>query len=372
MRIGMTSGRGFAGTVKYDLDVDGRNDKEAEIIHSEGVDIVMDIDGKYIGDPNRIARSFRIQAEMNPRVQKCVKHMYLSYLPDDKVAMVNNAVGPSQAVDNIEQAVLKFGQDDVNRMVREAMVKDWMTVLDKLGYKDIQYMLVMHSEKSHPHSHCILNMVDNYGNRLKDHGEIRKGVKICRDLTIERGYEWGDHKSVSQSRSERPYERERQSICQDIFRIVGEGTDAWTLKHEAAKVGITVRYRTELTTGLIKGISFERNGIRFQGRKLDRSLSVNRILPKAGQKGLTPQEMKLLMTLQAEKCLKEGGVVSGINNQPVLQPIAPPAPKYSKSKNMATEHRESLRSEKQLNNTQQPKQEQRPKQEVKASNGLKR
>ena len=55
MRIGMTSGRGFGGTVRYDLDVDGRNDKEPEILHAEGVDVILGLDGCLHGDPDRIA-----------------------------------------------------------------------------------------------------------------------------------------------------------------------------------------------------------------------------------------------------------------------------------------------------------------------------
>ena len=38
----------------------------------------------------------------------------------------------------------------------------------KIDYENSQYLIVRHSEKNNPHSHCILNMVDNDGNRLKD------------------------------------------------------------------------------------------------------------------------------------------------------------------------------------------------------------
>lgn len=347
MRIGMTSGRGFGGTVRYDMDVDGRNDKETEILHAEGVDVVLDMDGHLRGDPDRIARSFRIQADMNPRVQQCVKHMYISYLPEDIVAMVNNTMPcPSRAVDTVEQAIAQLGKCEVDRIVNEAMVRDWKSVLTKLGYDNTQYMIVRHSEKSNPHSHCILNMVDNNGNRLNDHRDISRGIKICRELTIGRRYTWGDHKSVSKSKSKRPRERERQSMCKDIYRITRGGTDAWTLKHEAAKVGITVRYRTDLNTGQIRGVSFERNGIRFQGGKMDRSLAASKILPTEQQTMLTAQRRSLFMTPEVEKLLKAGGVAPDINNHEVLQPVPSPAPKYKMSKDMAMEYRMDLLEQK--------------------------
>lgn len=375
MRIGMTSGRGFGGTVRYDLDMDGRNDKETEILHAEGVDVILGLDGRLHGDPDRIAQSFRIQADMNPRVQQCVKHMYISYLPHDIVAMVNNTVFEKDAVYSVQDAIDKFGQEKVNSIVNEAMVNDWQTVLSRLGYENSQYLIVRHSEKNNPHSHCILNMVDNDGNRLKDHKDIKRGIEICRDLTISKGYCWGNHKSVSTCKSERPRERERQSMCRDIYRITKGGTDAWTLKYDAAKVGITVRYRTDLNTGQIKGLSFERNGIRFQGGKLDRSLSASKILPLDSQAVLSNQQRERLMTPEVMKLLKAGGVAPDVNNHNVMQPVPPPIPKYRMSKDKRWEYAQRLAEQRrqEIQERKERIQEERltPQQEVRQSRGIK-
>ena len=375
MRIGMTSGCGFGGTVRYDLDVDGRNDKETEILHAEGVDVILGLDGRLHGDPDRIAQSFRIQADMNPRVQQCVKHMYISYLPHDIVAMVNNTVFEKDAVYSVQDAIDKFGQERVNSIVNEAMVNDWQTVLLRLGYENSQYLIVRHSEKNNPHSHCILNMVDNDGNRLKDHKDIKRGIEICRDLTISKGYCWGNHKSVSTCKSERPRERERQSMCRDIYRITKGGTDAWTLKYDAAKVGITVRYRTDLNTGQIKGLSFERNGIRFQGGKLDRSLSASKILPLDSQAVLSNQQRERLMTPEVMKLLKAGGVAPDVNNHNVMQPVPPPVPKYRMSKDKRWEYAQRLAEQRrqEIQERKERIQEERltPQQEVRQSRGIK-
>ena len=380
MRIGMSSGSGFGGTLNYDLDKDGRNDKETEILHAEGVDVVVGLDGKLHGDPQHMARSFRMQAEMNPRVEKCVKHMYLSYLPQDIVAMVNNTVPKEMAVDTVQQAVRQLGQEKVDQIVNQAMISDWKAVLKDLGYENTQFLIVRHSEKSNPHSHCVLNMVDNDGRRLKDHGEMRRGVKACREITIEKGYCWGDHKSVSQSKSERPYERERQSMCKDIYGIIKDGTDAVTLQKEAARLGITVKYRTDKQTGFIKGVSFERGGIRFQGGKLDRSLSASRIFPAERQ---IFWDRGVLMTQANRRIIDSGGVVPGINNQPVMKPVPPAPPKYSMSKDLGARHRAEVAKKDSLNTgslhkdkgqkmTQNEPPRQTQRQEVKQSRGMRR
>ena len=380
MRIGMSNGSGFGGTLNYDLDKDGRNDKETEILHAEGVDVIVGLDGKLHGDPQHMARSFRMQAEMNPRVEKCVKHMYLSYMPQDIVAMVNNVLPKEMAVDTVQQAVKQLGQERVDQIVSQAMVADWKAVLKDLGYDNTQFVIVRHSEKSNPHSHCVLNMVDNDGRRLKDHGEMRRGVKACREITIEKGYCWGDHKSVSQSKSERPYERERQSMCKDIYGIIKDGTDAVTLQKEAARLGITVKYRTDKQTGFIKGVSFERGGVRFQGGKLDRSLSASRIFPAERQ---IFWDRGVLMTQANRRMIDSGGVVPGINNQPVMKPVPPAPPKYSMSKDLGARHRAEVAKKDSLNTGSQhkdkgqkltqnepPRQTQR--QEVKQSRGMRR
>ena len=376
----MSNGSGFGGTLNYDLDKDGRNDKETEILHAEGVDVIVGLDGKLHGDPQHMARSFRMQAEMNPRVEKCVKHMYLSYMPQDIVAMVNNVLPKEMAVDTVQQAVKQLGQERVDQIVSQAMVADWKAVLKDLGYDNTQFVIVRHSEKSNPHSHCVLNMVDNDGRRLKDHGEMRRGVKACREITIEKGYCWGDHKSVSQSKSERPYERERQSMCKDIYGIIKDGTDAVTLQKEAARLGITVKYRTDKQTGFIKGVSFERGGVRFQGGKLDRSLSASRIFPAERQ---IFWDRGVLMTQANRRMIDSGGVVPGINNQPVMKPVPPAPPKYSMSKDLGARHRAEVAKKDSLNTGSQhkdkgqkltqnepPRQTQR--QEVKQSRGMRR
>lgn len=72
--------------------------------------------------------------------------------------MVNNTVSEKDAVYTVQDAIDKFGQEKVNIIVNEAMVNDWQIVLSKLGYDNSQYLIVRHSEKNNPHSHCILNM----------------------------------------------------------------------------------------------------------------------------------------------------------------------------------------------------------------------
>ena len=73
-----------------------------------------------------------------------------------------------KAVDTVQQAIEMFGKEMVDLIVNQAMVADWKVVLKELGYENTQFLIVRHSEKSNPHSHCVLNMVDNDGKRIKE------------------------------------------------------------------------------------------------------------------------------------------------------------------------------------------------------------
>ena len=204
MMFGSTSGRGFSGAIDYDLDIDGRHDKDARILYAEGVDVFYDAEGQLVANDRQLARSFRAQAMMNPEVKKCVKHLWISFRPEDLLVMVNNAYKGQQYFTSLDDAIGNLGEQRVNEITDEAMVEDAKHLLKEMHYDKTQFLIVRHSEKSNPHVHVTLNMVDDEGNRLKDFQEKKRGIAFCRQITLERNYTWGDHKSVSEAISHNP------------------------------------------------------------------------------------------------------------------------------------------------------------------------
>ena len=70
------------------------------------------------------------------------------------------------------------------------------------------------------------------------------------------------------------------------------------------------------------------------------------------------------MTPANRKIIDSGGVVPGINNQPVMKPIPPVPPKYIKSKDLGATH--------QVQNTASNKPSKSQNQEIKVSKGIRR
>ena len=163
------SGSNFFGAVRYVLGL-GKDaeHKKVRVIGFEGVDVKQDKEGNLVADPHDVTMSFLLQAGMNPRVKKNVKHQILSFCPED-------------------EELLSDGE-----MLR--VVKDYMK---GMGYENTQFLAVRHLEKDNPHVHIVFNVVDNNGKRLKDYKEKLRSVKVCREITERSCYTFGRHLSYS-------------------------------------------------------------------------------------------------------------------------------------------------------------------------------
>lgn len=338
MMFGAKSGRGFGGTIDYARDLDGRHDKDARILEAEGVDVYYNSEGRLDADSRQLARSFRAQAMMNPNVKKCVKLMWVSYKPEDQLAMVNNAYKGKRHFNTFEEAIDALGQQRVNDITDKAMVEDAKRLLQKMKYDQTQFLIVRHSEKDNPHVHVILNMVDNEGHRLKDFQEKKRGIEICKQITLDRNYTWGEHKSVSETVSHNPKENARAEICKEIFDISRKEWTAEQLKREAARRNIEVKFSTDYRTGHIKGISFSKDGFLFPASKVDASLSANKLFPsqwtsRTPLSNLSPQD---------QNTVKNGGIVSGFNNQMLHDAMAPELPQSVQESRARDEYHKAI------------------------------
>lgn len=182
------TGSGFAGTLAYCLDENGRNGKVASIIASSGVLAPTDVKGRCAVSSREIARSFHDQAALNMRVRKPVKHVALSWKEED---------------------MDKLSDSEMARVAEEYM--------NRMGYVNTQYLVVRHSEKNNPHCHIILNAVDRSGKRISDSNERIRNVEVCRRITDEHGFELGMYKFMGNMEDIRnPRERCRYYLARMI------------------------------------------------------------------------------------------------------------------------------------------------------------
>ena len=274
----ITTGASFKGAELYD---EGKMEEGHKIVRTlacKDVDMEYNDKGEFMPDPVKISHSFRIQANLNPKVEKPVKHIVLSWSPEDAV-----------------------------RLTDAEMLSAAYEYLEKMGYKDTQYLITRHLEKDNPHIHIIVNLVNDKGRRINDFQERNRSVKICREITEQRGYTMGRHKTshkceIPHDCKDRIYEAVRYDMAKAVMAAIGEVKDITKLPAQLVSdgTGITAKIKID-ETGVPRGISFSKtvkdeNGNRivckFTGSALDRKLSCGNIVKLIDLKEKFPELRK--------------------------------------------------------------------------------
>ena len=104
---------------------------------------VMKAEGVRTHDPKLTIEDFKIQASLNPGIEKNCLHIILSHHPQD-----------GEKIRGREQEILE----------------DYLKKLKTRGidFDQTQYIIYKHNDKGHEHYHLVANMVDNKGKRFND------------------------------------------------------------------------------------------------------------------------------------------------------------------------------------------------------------
>ena len=228
-------GSGFKGVINYILDPK----KGTELIDSSGV---------RTESINHIVQSFIDQAELNPRVSKVVGHISLS-----------------------------FSAQDSSKLSNEWMAQIAREYMEKMGIKDMQYIIGRHFDKEHPHVHIAFNRIDNNGKTISDRNDRFRSEKICKELTAKYGLYFADGKeNVKEHRLKEP-DKTKYEIYQALKAEIARCRDWTTLLSHLEKQNIDVRFKYKGNSQEVQGIIFEKNGYHFNGSKVDRSFSYSKI-----------------------------------------------------------------------------------------------
>ena len=225
----------FKGVINYILDPK----KGTELIDSSGV---------RTESINHIVQSFIDQTELNPRVNKVVGHISLSFSAQDSS---------------------KLNNEWIAQIAREYM--------EKMGIKDTQYIIGRHFDKEHPHVHIAFNRIDNNGKTISDRNDRFRSEKICKELTAKYGlYFAGGKENVKEHRLKEP-DKTKYEIYQALKAEIARCRDWKTLLSHLKKQDIDVHFKYKGNSQDVQGIIFEKNGYLFNGSKVDRSFSYSKI-----------------------------------------------------------------------------------------------
>lgn len=225
-------GRDFRGVLDY---VSGK--KGAKLIGGN-------VAGK---DPVTIAAEFRAASDLRRKLTKCVYHVSLSVSPAENLSD-----------------------------------RKWMAIaqayLKGMEFSGSQYVVYRHTDRDHDHIHVIASRVRlTDGTAVRDSWQYRRSEVLVRQLEQEFGLQPTHSSWERQERSPTTGEIRRfrrtgePSKRVELQRAIREATQRCqsleSFVEALALQGVSVRLRRSVS-GKIQGISYELDGIAFQGRKL--------------------------------------------------------------------------------------------------------
>lgn len=230
----IVQGQGFRGVVGYVLEKE-----KASLLYAEGV---------RIKDKESIIQSFVAQQKLNPKIAKPVAHISLDFSVQDK-----------------------------NRLTDPFMAGMALEYMEKMGYRDTQYIIVRHHDTDHPHIHIVINRIDNNGKRISDQNEKLRNTRVCMGLTKKYGlYIASGKENVKEHRLKEP-DKTKYEIYHALKSAIPNCKNWKDLKSELLQSGITTEFRNNGNTDKIQGVRFGKNGYEFNGSKIDRAYSFSKI-----------------------------------------------------------------------------------------------
>jgi hypothetical protein len=206
--------------------------------------------------PAELTKEFLLCAELNPRVEKIIKHHVISFAPEDK--------------------------DKINSEMLNNLINDY---LEKSGYTNNQYAAFMHNDTHQKHLHLVINKVDFDGKNTHPYYEKKQARKILMELEEKYDLRKTPEKSLN---PEKNYNRGEKEMI-ERYNKTHKPTDKMLLKN-LIKEGL-IRAKTEdrfiflMGKNGVKveknkagnGYRFHYNGRIYKGSTIDRNLSYAKI-----------------------------------------------------------------------------------------------
>lgn len=221
------------------VDYDLNDEKQAKLIAAKGICTI---------NHDTMAQSLNVNHLLHPELTKYVGHISLS-----------------------------FAVQDNDRMTDQYMADIAKEYLEKMGITNTPFMITRHFDHDYSHCHIAFSRIDNDGEVISDKFDFKRSVDVCRELTLAHGLYMAKGKEQVKEERLRESAKTKYQLYHILMREL-ERCRHWEQLIEALnKEGITVEFKTKGNTDEVQGVIFTKGKYRFNGSKIDRSLSFSKI-----------------------------------------------------------------------------------------------
>jgi hypothetical protein len=140
-----------------------------------------------------------------------------------------------------------------------------------------QYIIVRHSDKSHPHCHIVFNRVDNDGKTISDKNDRYRNTKVCKMLKEQCGLHFGEGKEKANLDNLKNPDKTKYEIYHAIKDALKQSKDWTQFERLLFRNEIAIAYKYKGKTDEVQGISFKKGEYSFKGSDIDRSFSHSKL-----------------------------------------------------------------------------------------------
>jgi hypothetical protein len=170
------------------------------------------------------------------------------------------------------------------------MVEIAKAYLDKMKIQDTQVLMVRHHDKRHPHLHLVYNRVNNQGKTISDRFQRQNNIKVCKELTLKYGFYLAPGKENVNRRQLKGEDKVKYELFDAIKSASKQVKSMDELIRVLRRHGIDTQYKFKSGTKEVQGISFSKDGYKFKGSEIDRSLSYGKLSQEIADRTKARQE----------------------------------------------------------------------------------
>jgi len=146
-----------------------------------------------------------------------------------------------------------------------------------MGIVNTQYIIVRHSDRTHPHCHIVFNRVDNDGKTISDKNDHFRNEKITKVLKEKYGLTFGTSKEKVNTHRLKEPDKTKYEIHKAIQTVLKIAKNWNQFRDLLAKEKIQLKFKYKGQSNEVQGISFAKGGYSFKGSEIDRQFSYSKI-----------------------------------------------------------------------------------------------